>query len=74
MPWRGKHYSALGIPRQACKTASFAVEAGKEYHKECPPQVICHMLPEQLVGLHQRSVCSALHGKDHGAKVLMPLL
>ena len=26
--------------------------------KECPPQVICHMLPEQF-GLHQCSVCSA---------------
>ena len=38
--------------------------------KECPPQVICHMLPEQL-GLHQCSVCSVLHGNDHGEKVLV---
>ena len=38
--------------------------------KECPPQVICHMLPEQLE-LHQCSVSSALHGNDHGAKVLV---
>ena len=38
--------------------------------KECPPQVICHMLPEQL-GLHQCSVCSVLHANDHGEKVLV---
>ena len=38
--------------------------------KECPPQVICHMLPEQL-GLHQCSVGSALHGNDHGANTCL---
>ena len=38
--------------------------------KEGPPQVICHMLPEQF-GLHNCSVCSALHGNDHGARVLV---
>ena len=31
MPWRGRQHSALGIPRQACKAASLAVEGGKEY-------------------------------------------
>ena len=31
--------------------------------KECPPQVMCHLLPEQF-GLHQCGVCSALHGND----------
>ena len=36
---------------------------------EGPPQVICHMLPEQF-GLHQCNVRRALHGNDHGAGYL----
>ena len=38
--------------------------------KEGPPQVIYHMLPAQF-RLHQCSVCSALPGNDHGARVLV---